>query len=103
MRNNFTDALTDTLSALKLLGVEVNPAPTRREATKMFERVKNEILAVGFDSFLSIPRSLDSRTEIAVKLLNDAGESYQCLVQCSLSQLFLRDKRLLEPESPSIC
>ncbi|KAJ8091390.1 Chk1 protein kinase [Marasmius tenuissimus] len=73
MRNQFTDALSDTLSALKLLGVEVNPAPTRRDSTKMFERVKNEILAVGFDSFLSIPRALDSRTEIAVRLLNDAG------------------------------
>ncbi|KAL0581381.1 Chk1 protein kinase [Marasmius crinis-equi] len=73
MRNNFTEALSDTLSALRLLGIEVNPAPTRRDSTRMFERVKNEILAVGFDSFLSIPRALDTRTEIAVRLLNDAG------------------------------
>ncbi|KAG7090785.1 hypothetical protein E1B28_009870 [Marasmius oreades] len=73
MRNNFTEALTDTLSALRLLGVEVNPAPTRRDSDRMFERVKNEILAVGFDSFLSIPKASDKRTEIAVKLLNDAG------------------------------
>ncbi|KAF9258589.1 dual-domain HisK/Mak2 protein kinase [Marasmius fiardii PR-910] len=73
MRNNFTEALTDTLSALRLLGVEVNPAPTRRDSDRMFERVKNEILAVGFDSFLSIPKASDTRTEIAVKLLNDAG------------------------------
>ncbi|KAK7029643.1 Chk1 protein kinase [Paramarasmius palmivorus] len=73
MRNDFTGALDDTLSALKLLSVEVNPAPTRREAGRIFERVKNEILAVGFDSFLSIPGATDTRTELAVRLLNDAG------------------------------
>ncbi|KAI3615522.1 histidine kinase [Moniliophthora roreri] len=73
MKNHFTEALDDTLSALKLLGVEINPAPTSREATRMFERVKNEILAVGFDSFLSIPGAADTRTELAVTLLNDAG------------------------------
>ncbi|KAG5220648.1 Ser-Thr histidine kinase [Salix suchowensis] len=37
--SRFADALTDTLQALKLLGVEVNPTPTRREADTMFEKV----------------------------------------------------------------
>ncbi|KAJ3761553.1 dual-domain HisK/Mak2 protein kinase [Lentinula raphanica] len=73
MNRNFGGALEDTLQALKILGVEVNSAPTRRQAAYMFERVKNEILAVGFDEILSIPRANDPRTELAVRLLNDAG------------------------------
>ncbi|KAF9498170.1 dual-domain HisK/Mak2 protein kinase [Pleurotus eryngii] len=71
--SRFADALTDTLQALKLLGVEVNPTPTRREADTMFEKVKNEILAVGFDEILNIPRATDAKTELAIALLNDAG------------------------------
>ncbi|KAJ3802608.1 hypothetical protein GGU11DRAFT_813370 [Lentinula aff. detonsa] len=73
MNRDFAGALEDTLRALKVLGVEVNSAPSRREAANMFERVKNEILAVGFDEILSIPRANDPRTELAVRLLNDAG------------------------------
>ncbi|KDQ54896.1 hypothetical protein JAAARDRAFT_196280 [Jaapia argillacea MUCL 33604] len=73
MRNNFSQALRDTLQALHILGVEVNVAPTRREADAMFEQVKNEILAVGFDDILAIPRATDPRTDLAVALLNDAG------------------------------
>ncbi|KAL0950689.1 hypothetical protein HGRIS_007467 [Hohenbuehelia grisea] len=71
--NRFEGALEDTLLALKILGVEVNAAPTRREADAMFEKIKNEILAVGFDEILTIPRATDMRTEIAVTLLNEAG------------------------------
>jgi hypothetical protein len=71
--NNFSKALNDTLLALKLLGVDVNPSPTRREADAMFELVKNEILAVGFDEILAMPRTTDKRTELAVTLLNEAG------------------------------
>ncbi|RDB29051.1 Peroxide stress-activated histidine kinase mak2 [Hypsizygus marmoreus] len=73
LRSNFYAALNDTLMALRILGVEINPSPTRREANNMFELVKNEILAVGFDEILSIPRTTDTRTELAVTLLNDAG------------------------------
>lgn len=51
-------------------------SPTRRQADIMFEEVKNEILAVGFDEILMIPRSTDPRTELAVSLLNDAGRFY---------------------------
>lgn len=73
MRNDFSNALSDNLLALKILGVEVNPSPTRREADIMFEQVKNEILAVGFDEIMNIPRTSDPKTELAVILLNDAG------------------------------
>ncbi|KAJ7356807.1 dual-domain HisK/Mak2 protein kinase [Mycena albidolilacea] len=71
--NQFSDALNDTLLALKILGVEVNTAPTRREADRLFDQVHNEILAVGFDEILAMPRTTDPRTELAVALLNDAG------------------------------
>lgn len=72
-RGDFAGALNDALFALRLLGIELNPTPTRKDAATMFEQVKNEILAVGFDEILSIPRATDSRTELAVALLNDAG------------------------------
>ena len=75
MRGNYTAALNDNTLGLHLLGVEVNAAPTRREADIMFEQVKNEILAVGFDDILAIPRARDSRTDLAIALLNDAGTS----------------------------
>ncbi|KAF7324347.1 Histidine kinase [Mycena venus] len=71
--NQFTGALDDTLLALKILGVEVNTSPTRREADRLFDQVHNEILAVGFDEILATPRTVDPRTELAVALLNDAG------------------------------
>jgi predicted ATPase/serine/threonine protein kinase len=73
LRGNYAGALNDTLSALKVLGIEVNLSPTRRQADSMFEIVKNEILAVGFDEIVMIPRATDPRTELAVSLLNDAG------------------------------
>lgn len=47
----------------------------------MFEKVKNEILAVGFDEILNIPRATDAKTELAIALLNDAGMS------CTVSSL----------------
>lgn len=72
-RGAFSNALNDTLLALKVLGIEVNMSPTRRQAETMFEEVKNEILAVGFDEILMIPRTTDTRIELAVTLLNDVG------------------------------
>ncbi|KAL1747326.1 histidine kinase [Schizophyllum fasciatum] len=73
LRGNFAAALNDTLSALRLLNVPLHAAPTEREATDMFERVKNEILAVGYDQILAIPHTSESRSELTVTLLNDAG------------------------------
>lgn len=104
MRNNFSEALNDTLSALKLLGIEVDPAPTKRDATVMFEQVKNEILAVGFDEILSIPRTTDSRIELAVALLSDAGEPskiYSRSATLTTRYVYQRNKRILE--SFSLC
>ena len=75
MRQSYRTALTDTIQGLHLLGVDVNAAPTRREADIMFEQVKNEILAVGFDDILNIPRARDAKTDLAIALLNDAGVS----------------------------
>jgi hypothetical protein len=85
LRNDFSEALNDTLLALKILGVEVNPTPTRQEADIMFELVKNEILAVGFDEILAMPRTTDKRTELAVTLLNEAGRSVTMPIHFDLS------------------
>lgn len=72
MRNDFHAALKDTLLALHILGVDLDTAPTQEKADTMFEQVKNEILAVGFDAILAIPRT-DPGTDLAVALLGDAG------------------------------
>ncbi|EPS99596.1 hypothetical protein FOMPIDRAFT_1147208 [Fomitopsis schrenkii] len=98
MRGNYKAALADTLQGLHLLSVDVNSAPTRREADQMFEQVKNEILAVGFDDILAIPRARDSRTDLAIALLNDAGhnaywssgEGFSDIIGLTTVQLALR-------------
>jgi hypothetical protein len=73
MRNNVSESLHDNLLALRVLGIEVNAKPSQKEADTLFEQVKNEILAVGFDEILSIPQAADPRTDLAVAILNDAG------------------------------
>jgi hypothetical protein len=79
MRNRFKEALSDTLMALRLLGVHVNESPTKKEADLMFDHVKNEILAVGFEEIVSMPRTKDPRIDLAVELLNEAGKLGLCL------------------------
>lgn len=81
LQGRFSDALNDTLSALKVLGIAVDREPTQRQVDVMFEEVKNEIMAIGFDNILTIPRTSDPRTELAVSLLNDAG---LCLLPMSV-------------------
>lgn len=73
IQGSFDDALNDSLAALHILGIEVPKAPTKRDQDMMFEQVKDDILAIGFDEILSIPRATDPRTDLAVAVLNDAG------------------------------
>ena len=73
MRNDFNAALKDTLLALHILGIDLDPNPTLEIADAMFEQVKSEILAVGFDAILAIPRASEPRTDLGVALLGDAG------------------------------
>jgi hypothetical protein len=74
LRGKFSEAFSDTLTALRILDIELNPTPTRRQVDTLFEQVKNEILAVGFEAILAIPRTVNAKIELAVVLLNDAGE-----------------------------
>ncbi|KAH9964567.1 hypothetical protein BC827DRAFT_1265837 [Russula dissimulans] len=98
MRNNFKAALKDTLLALHILGVDLDPNPTLEMADTMFEQVKNEVLSVGFDSILAIPRTSERRTDLAVALLGDAGthaywstgEGYTDVIGLTTIQLALR-------------
>ena len=80
LRGCFREAFNDTLLALKILGVDLNPVPTRQKTDTMFEQIRNEILSIGFDEILSIPRSSDPKIELAVALLNDAGIYSPCLI-----------------------
>lgn len=77
-RKDFSGALEGTMSALAVLGVKVNSSPSKKEADALFEQVKNEILAVGFENILAIPRATDSRIDLTVQLLNDAGLHTSC-------------------------
>ena len=74
LRGNFFEALNDTLLALRVLGFEISPSPTRRQADAMFEQVKNDVMALTWEEILLIPRTTDRKIELAVSLLNDAGE-----------------------------
>ncbi|KAH7929368.1 dual-domain HisK/Mak2 protein kinase [Leucogyrophana mollusca] len=98
MRNNYSEALDDTLRALRVLGVEVNAAPSKEDADKMLDQVKNQILSIGFDEILNIPRATDPKTDLAVALLNDAGtnaywssgEGFMDVIGLTTIQLALR-------------
>lgn len=73
LRNEFADALKALVHALNILDVEMDPSPTQDVADKMFEDVKNQILAIGYEELLNLPRATDPRIDLAVRLLNDAG------------------------------
>lgn len=75
MANDFMSGLKDTLSALELLGVTINLSPSEEETNALFDRVSGEILELGFEHILNIPRSEDSRAELTMQLLNTAGKS----------------------------
>lgn len=74
LRGNFFEALNDTLLALRVLGIQISPSPTRRQADAMFEQVKNEVMSLTWEEILLIPRATDPKIELVVTLLNDAGE-----------------------------
>jgi hypothetical protein len=74
LRGNFFEALNDTLLALRVLGIEISLSPTRRQADAMFEQVKSEIMMLAWEKILLSPRTTDPKIELAVTLLNDAGE-----------------------------
>ena len=62
------------LSALKELDISIDPDVSRKEADSLFHVIKNQILQMGFDSILAIPKTVDKRATLVVQLLNDACE-----------------------------
>jgi len=74
LRGNFFAALNDTLLALRVLGIEISASPTRKQANAMFEQIKNEIMSLTWEEIPLIPRTTDRKIDLAVTLLNDAGE-----------------------------
>ena len=73
-------------------------SPYMKDLADKLSLVKNEILAVGFDDILNIPRARDSRTDLAIALLNDAGASPCARSGCARSDAkpYVRDERILE-------
>ncbi|KAI6045151.1 STKc type histidine kinase [Pisolithus marmoratus] len=73
LRNEFSNALDTLFHALRILGVDMDPSATQEVADAMFEDVKSQILAIGYEEILKIPRATDPRIDLAVTILNDAG------------------------------
>lgn len=73
MTNSFGAAVEDALSALRLLGVDLKSHPSERQSNILFDQVKNQILAVGFESILATPVVTDSRAGLVSNLLVEAG------------------------------
>ena len=88
LRNNFVEAKKVLLSALGLLGVHIGVAPTREQADEMFEEVSLDLLTLGRDAILNLPRASDSKVDLAVALLNDAG-TFDKPQSGSLSTIYL--------------
>ena len=55
------------------LGVEIPEVISLKQADAMFDQVKAEILALGFDRICALPRTRNLRTDLIVSLLNDAA------------------------------
>jgi hypothetical protein len=100
LRKNFREALQDNLLALHALGVEVVSSPSLQNSDEMFEIVKDEILALGFEQILAIPRTQDPRIELATSLLNEAsthafwsaGDGFADVIGLTVSQTWLKSK-----------
>ena len=101
-RNNFSrklfkEAARDTLAALSTLGIDVDSNPSSKEVDVMFDSVKNEIMNVGIENILSIPRAKDSQTDLTVQLLNDAGmRTFHCVLHNEAHITFFSRQRVLE-------
>ena len=73
LQRDFKNAFKDTVSALRELGVEVPEVLSLKQADAMFDQVKAEILALGFEHICALPRARNPRTDLIVSLLNDAA------------------------------
>lgn len=76
---DFSVALHSILSALSVLGVDINPSLSQQEVDEFFEQIKDEILSIGFENILDIARATDPKIDLIVQILNDAGKQL-CLI-----------------------
>jgi hypothetical protein len=73
LQRDFENAFRDIVSALRELGVDVPEVVSLKRADAMFDQVKAEILALGFDHICALPRTRNPRTDLVVSLMNDAA------------------------------
>jgi len=73
LQRDFENAFRDTVSALRELGIEIPEVVPLKQADAMFDQVKAEILALGFDHICALPKSRNPRTDLIVSLMNDAA------------------------------
>ena len=73
LQRDFENAFRDTASALRELGIEIPEVVSLKQADAMFDQVKAEILALGFDHICALPKTRNPRTDLIVSLMNDAA------------------------------
>lgn len=73
LQRDFENAFKDTALALRELGVEIPEVVSLKQADAMFDQVKAEILALGFDHICALPRTRNPRTDLIISLMNDAA------------------------------
>jgi len=73
LQRDFENAFRDTVLALRELGVEVPEVVSVKQADAMFDQIKAEILALGFDHICALPRTRNPKTDLIVSLMNDAA------------------------------
>jgi hypothetical protein len=96
MRGQPTEAFNDILLALRMLGIDFNSSPTTWDIDTAIQRIRNEILSIGFSEILFIPRLINTKIELAIALLDDAGNPfYQLYIGASYST-FCRQECSLE-------
>jgi len=73
LQRDFKNAFRDIVSALRELGIEIPEVVSLKQADAMFDQVKAEILALGFDHVCALPRARNPKTDLIVSLMNDAA------------------------------
>jgi predicted ATPase len=72
-RNEFPLALEDTLQALAFLDCHINHNPSRSDLDTIFEATRSQIMSIGMENILELPRSASERIDLIASLLVESS------------------------------
>jgi hypothetical protein len=72
-RNDFPLALEDTLQALFFLDVSINQSPSVDDLDMAFETTRSQILTIGMENTINLPRSDSERINLIASLLVESS------------------------------